>query len=288
MDSECVPQPPRVSVLQACVRGFLVRRQFQRLQVEYETIVREIEGDLGTLRWTGGCIPRPRFLPEKAKSNWSWKAGERVPNPEQGPWRHSSWKEAEREAVREETVLQKSGASSGNPGGLPCRDGSSWLQAELSRKSRRPSHEETSDISGVEDPATGSGLPHHQRELQELQHHRSHLAMELLWLQQAVRSRKEYLLLKQTLRSPGTGQTRDDPSMCPDRERQAHERVWAHPSPALEDWSCRDTVTRDLDPVGDSCQGVRSQRRKSPESLAAAEAHTECRRPATEGTDHSC
>lgn len=49
---------------QACVRGFLVRRQFQSLRAEYEAIVREIEGDLGTLQWTEGWIPRPQFLPQ--------------------------------------------------------------------------------------------------------------------------------------------------------------------------------------------------------------------------------
>lgn len=50
-------------MLQACVRGFLVRRHFQNLRAEYEAIVREIEGDLGTLQWTEGWIPRPQFLP---------------------------------------------------------------------------------------------------------------------------------------------------------------------------------------------------------------------------------
>lgn len=39
--------------------------------------------------------------------------------------------------------------------------------------------------------AAGPGLPHSQTELQELQYCRSHLAMELLWLQQAINSRKE-------------------------------------------------------------------------------------------------
>uniref|UniRef100_A0A287D0S0 Uncharacterized protein n=2 Tax=Ictidomys tridecemlineatus TaxID=43179 RepID=A0A287D0S0_ICTTR len=44
----------KVSALQACVRGFLVRRQFQSLRAEYEAIVQEIEGDLGSLQWTAG------------------------------------------------------------------------------------------------------------------------------------------------------------------------------------------------------------------------------------------
>ncbi|XP_057559851.1 uncharacterized protein LOC130833783 isoform X6 [Hippopotamus amphibius kiboko] len=55
----------KVTALQACVRGFLVRRHFQSLRAEYEAIVREIEGELGTLQWTEGWIPRPRFLPKK-------------------------------------------------------------------------------------------------------------------------------------------------------------------------------------------------------------------------------
>lgn len=37
----------------------------------------------------------------------------------------------------------------------------------------------------------GPGLPCSQTELQELQYHHNHLAMELLWLQQAINSRKE-------------------------------------------------------------------------------------------------
>lgn len=55
---------------QACVRGFLVRRHFQSLQAEYEAVVREIEGDLGTLQWTEGWIPRPQFLPEVVHTQW--------------------------------------------------------------------------------------------------------------------------------------------------------------------------------------------------------------------------
>ncbi|KAB1268054.1 IQ domain-containing protein C [Camelus dromedarius] len=112
----------------ACVRGFLVRRQFQSLRAEYEAIVQEIEGDLGTLQWTQGWIPKPRFLPK-------------------------------------ELMLGQ------------C------LVSAFSRLSRSilPSFAE----------AEGPRLPQSQTELQELQYHRSHLAMELLWLQQAINSRKE-------------------------------------------------------------------------------------------------
>ncbi|KAF5910402.1 hypothetical protein HPG69_014634 [Diceros bicornis minor] len=258
----------KVSAMQACVRGFLVRRQFQSLRAEYEAIVREIEGDLGTLQWTEGWIPRPQFLPEKAKSHRIWKAGERIQNPEQEQWSRFPCKEPEREAIWEGMMLKKSGESPANSRSLPCRDDSPWLQDEQSKKTAKPSQEETRDISRMENTAAGPGLPHSQMEFQELQYQRSHLAMELLWLQQAINSRKEYLILKQTLRSPEAGQTGDEPSMCPDHRGQACERARSQPSPPLEDQSYRDRTTREPDHVDDSCRKVKSQPHKSPERLA--------------------
>uniref|UniRef100_A0A8C6RDL6 IQ motif containing C n=1 Tax=Nannospalax galili TaxID=1026970 RepID=A0A8C6RDL6_NANGA len=61
----------KVLVLQASMRGFLVRRQFQSLRAEYEAIVQEIEGDLGTLQWSKGWIPRPQF-PEPGGGSGEW------------------------------------------------------------------------------------------------------------------------------------------------------------------------------------------------------------------------
>ncbi|XP_068393942.1 IQ domain-containing protein C isoform X2 [Eschrichtius robustus] len=263
----------------ACVRGFLVRRQFQSLRAEYEAVVREIEGDLGTLQWTEGWIPRPRFLPKKAKSHQTWKAGERVPNPEQDLWSCFPRKEPEKEAIWAEMILKKSGESSANSGSLPCGDDSPWLQDEQSRRTRKPSQEETRDMSKVENPAAaGPGLPHSQTGLQELQYHRSHLAMELLWLQQAINSRKEcsllqqYLILKQTLRSPEANQARDEPSLCPDHGGQGCEKAGSRPGPPLEDQSYR--TTREPDHVDDSCWRLRSQPHKTPEILAATDKTT--------------
>ncbi|XP_048206719.1 IQ domain-containing protein C [Perognathus longimembris pacificus] len=231
----------RVSVLQACIRGFLVRRQFQSLRAEYETVVQEIEGDLGTLQWTEGWIPRPRFLPE-AKSHHSWKARERVQNLE-----HELCKESEKRVFWEK-MLKKPGENSADPQSLPCRNDSPWLLAEQRKKTRKPSQEKTRDISvsRLENPeAIGPGLP--QYELQELQYHQSHLAMELLWLQQAINSRKEYLILKQTLSSPEKDQNRDKPSLCPHQGQQAYEKVWSQPSPLLEDPSYSDWTMGELD-----------------------------------------
>ncbi|XP_054427872.1 LOW QUALITY PROTEIN: IQ domain-containing protein C [Pteronotus mesoamericanus] len=256
----------KVVVLQACVRGFLVRRQFQRLRAEYEAIVQELEDDLGTLQWTEGWIPRPQFLPQKAKSHRTWKAGGRVQKPEQELWSCFSHKSPEREVIQEERMLKKSGESSANSDSLPCIDDSPWLQDEQSRKTRKSSQEETRDKSRMENPeAAGPGLPRSPTELQELQYRRSHLAMELLWLQQAINSRKEYLLLRQTLGSP---------EASPDHSGQACEGAGSQPGPPVEDQCYRDRTTREPGPADDSCWRLQSQPHKSPERLATTDETT--------------
>ncbi|XP_059233006.1 IQ domain-containing protein C [Mustela nigripes] len=261
----------RVSVLQACVRGFLVRRHFQSLRAEYEAVVREIEGDLGTLQWTEGWIPRPQFLPEKAKSHRTQKPQGRAPNPEQELRRSFSCTEPEREAVLGEVMLKKSGERSTNSGSLLCRGDSPWPQEEHRRKARNPSPREIRDVSRMENPeAAGPGLPHSQTELQELQYHHSHLAMELLWLQQAINSRKEYLILKQTLTSPETSQPRDKTSVCSDHRAQTCERARSQTSPPLKSQSYRDRTASEPDHV-DDCWRLRSPPHKCPERLATTD-----------------
>uniref|UniRef100_A0A8C6RA93 IQ motif containing C n=1 Tax=Nannospalax galili TaxID=1026970 RepID=A0A8C6RA93_NANGA len=248
----------KVLVLQASMRGFLVRRQFQSLRAEYEAIVQEIEGDLGTLQWSKGWIPRPQF-PETAGFHYPWKAGERIPNPKQELWSHFLCKESEKETTWEETVPK----NSANPGSLPCRDDSCCLVAEQGRKA---SEEKTrnASISNVENP----GLSQNQQELQELQYHRNHLAMELLWLQQAINSRKEYLLLKQTLRSPEAGQIRDKPANF---QEDICEMAWSQPSCLQEDQSYGDRTTGQSDRA-DSCQRGKSY--KSSKSLTTTDQTT--------------
>ncbi|KAM7247697.1 hypothetical protein CapIbe_001650 [Capra ibex] len=259
----------KVTALQACIRGFLVRRQFQSLRGEYEAIVREIDGDLGTLQWTEGWIPRPRFLPKKAKFCQTWKAArERAPNPEQELWSHFAHKETEKETIQEDMLLKKSGESFTNASSLPCRDASAWLQDEQSRRTRKPS-QETRDVSRMKNPeAAGPGLSHSQTELQELQNHRSHLAMELLWLQQAINSRKEYLVLKQTLRSPEVNQNRHEPNLCQDHGGQSCEKARSQPGPPLEDQPYRGRTLGEPGHVGASYWRLRSQPHKFPERLA--------------------
>nr|XP_004665217.2 IQ domain-containing protein C [Jaculus jaculus] len=263
----------KVLTLQACVRGFLVRRQFQKLRAEYEAIVQEIEGGLDTLQWTTGWIPRPQFLSKKAKSHHSWKAGKKISNPEQELWCYFPCTASEKEATWEEMVQKKLKESSASP----CGDDSPWLQAEQGRKTKKSTQGDSKDnaISKMENPETiGPGLSDSQQELQELQSQRSHLAMELLWLQQAINSRKEYLILKQTLRSPEADHTGDKPSLCPDHGEKDYEKVWSQPDHLLQDQVCVHRTTGEPDHADDSYQNCTSQPYKPPESLATIDKTT--------------
>ncbi|KAM6216979.1 LOW QUALITY PROTEIN: IQ domain-containing protein C [Rhynchocyon petersi] len=217
----------KVSVLQAYVRGFLVRRQFQNLRSEYEATVREIEGDQCMVMWSEGWISRPQFLPKPEK------------------------------------MMLKSGESSANSGGLPCQEDGPHLQVVQSKKSRKPIQGKTRDSSRMGNPeGADSGLPYSQLELKKIQHLRSHLAMELLWVQQAINSRKEYLILKQTLRSPEVDCMGDGSSVCLDHVGQACERTDTQPSSPLED-----RTTREQYHVDESYCRIKSQSHKLPERL---------------------
>nr|XP_055187555.1 IQ domain-containing protein C isoform X1 [Nyctereutes procyonoides] len=169
-----------------------------------------------------------------------------------------------------------SGQRAGFPGpNLSLRSDSPWFQDEHSRKARNVSQEEIRDTPSMENPeAAGPGLPYSPTELRELQYHHNHLAMELLWLQQAISSRKEYLILKQTLTSgPEVSRPRDKPSLCPDGRTQTCERAGSQRSPPPKNQSYKDRTTREPDYVGD-CWRLKAQRHKSLERLATTDKTT--------------
>ena len=83
---------------------------------------------------------------------------------------------------------------------------------------------------------------------------------------------QQYLILKQTLRSPEANQARDEPSLCPDHGGQGCEKAGSRPGPPLEDQSYR--TTREPDHVDDSCWRLRSQPHKTPEILATTDKTT--------------
>ncbi|XP_014801992.1 PREDICTED: IQ domain-containing protein C [Calidris pugnax] len=275
-----------VTRLQACVRGYLLRKRFRSLRAEYEEVVRDIEGDLSQLQWRGHILPRPVFLPEKPTQGTGSGPQEAVPHQEVVPRDEAvPHKEAvlqdeavphkevvlqdkavphkevvlqdkavphkevvlQDKAVPHKEVVPRDEASTENPQkelatSEPERDWgrsgekpTAQLQSKKELSSRgegdgvRPpnprgdadkctekgcsapaeSQEWQNDSSVLEAESLEAclGIPLEEikqlpRTRSGLQSYRNHLIMELTWLQQAIVSRKNYLMLKQRLGTP--------------------------------------------------------------------------------------
>ncbi|XP_066495164.1 IQ domain-containing protein C [Tiliqua scincoides] len=202
----------RVVLLQANVKGHLVRKRFQRLKEEYESIVKEVEGSLDLLQWNACFIPRPVFSPKSFQKPVKVK--------ELGPLEAGSGKnhiQQKEEALSCPVELQPEMQL---PSQLPVEvrqnpdhpvdKPSAWPLSEESEEGQDCSNISSvwsSAVLEVESPGPRQDLRFQRgREMPQtvpdLQRYRKHLTMELLWLQQAIASRKNYLVLKQRLGNP--------------------------------------------------------------------------------------
>ncbi|KFP00118.1 IQ domain-containing protein C, partial [Calypte anna] len=209
---------------QACVRGYLLRKRFGTLRAEYEEVVREIEGDLSRLEWRGRLLPRPFFHPE---------VRERLGPHETAPSNNTSAENPQE--VELDTSEPEQDCSSGNPatqlqskeelnmagdsdGTNPTNLGGGDHQ-HTKKGCSAPSESEDwqndsivssawdSALLGAESLEASLGIP--LEDLKQLPHtrsglqsYRNHLMMELLWLQQAIISRKNVRVLPNPLISP--------------------------------------------------------------------------------------
>ncbi|XP_078536816.1 IQ domain-containing protein C [Lissotriton helveticus] len=213
----------RVIALQAHVRGFLVRRRFQLLQKEYSDIVQEIEGSSAQLSWHGSLMPRPQF--SRAFKGWplnKHKLVSKTPGSLRGVQDLLCQSKTEKEVVKDSDPLCQHGTHENylpqkdedvtrlsqegdaevshqrrkDPGACEHID---WLLCSTGSSDWNSSFAETETKDGCRAPPLKDGGDDLPRNLSQLRQYRSHLAMEMLWLQQAIASRKNYLILKQSL-----------------------------------------------------------------------------------------
>ncbi|KAG5265646.1 hypothetical protein AALO_G00244770 [Alosa alosa] len=183
----------KITIFQACCRGYLMRRAMKYVRNDYEDIVKEIEGDLNDLQWRGGIIQIPTF-PEESVSFF-------------GPWQtceeRDSLPSASAEGVSRLSKVTTSLSDGGTVGeSEPCqgearerthkKETIKDTTAALSRLGLDPSIIQKDSLrrSLDKDP------PRTREEARIL---RNKLAMELLWIQQAIASRKKYLSLRKNL-----------------------------------------------------------------------------------------
>uniref|UniRef100_A0A8C4SQF7 IQ domain-containing protein C n=1 Tax=Erpetoichthys calabaricus TaxID=27687 RepID=A0A8C4SQF7_ERPCA len=235
----------KIILLQAQIRGFLVRRKFSSVYEEYEQIVREIEGDQSRLEWCGFTLLRPVFVSKKCEKSKSHKPEVKVSavgiqncddyEQQQQQQQQQQQEEDEEEAEEEQMMPERED----NIHRLPTQLASEHLEEErqgpdtgssdagaLKSSSESPrlsdltsSMEDArvsqsfTDVTSLWDSneskmsssaihkdslcrSLNSSIPN---SLEGLQHYKTNLAMELIWLQQAIVSRKKYLMLKKGL-----------------------------------------------------------------------------------------
>ncbi|MBN3320574.1 IQCC protein, partial [Atractosteus spatula] len=207
----------RLTVFQALIRGFLVRRHFSSLRGDYEDIVREIDGDLSHLEWHGNLIPVPGFSYEKGagpRSQDGPAAGPPGAEPgsgsrgnEPGPAIEVLQPERDTSGTQERQAPDDPAAPA--PTAETCREARQHSEARAGPQADstgRPAGWEDGRQSGSRTDATATWDRLQRKEMpmtrEGLRLYRNNLAMELLWLQQAIASRKNYLVLKQRLGTP--------------------------------------------------------------------------------------
>ncbi|XP_077394004.1 IQ domain-containing protein C isoform X1 [Festucalex cinctus] len=197
-------------LLQARARGCLVRAELRRARADFEEVVKEIDGTLAHLGWRDTIIPTPHFtdtdgpLPRKDTGSdvgvcsQNPAAGDAAPLSEvRGGSHHLQTAEAQKDDSGLGVKQQTRG----------CLQSSHVLE-EGQNLSSDEIPESTMDSTSVWSSMDSLHLkgPQRYRSAQEvpaapeaLRCHRDTLTMELLWLQQAIDSRKKYLTLKDKL-----------------------------------------------------------------------------------------
>ncbi|XP_005723911.1 IQ domain-containing protein C [Pundamilia nyererei] len=198
--------------LQACSRGYLVRKEVCKAREDFEDIVKEIDGRLTHLKWTDTLISIPQFIdtgslrpppsspatkPLNPETDVS--ATPQIPalSPENRDHHCALLEKTEAERDDSQTCLPSSSSIRGEGEGqrqsgvVESTAGSSsvWSSVELDMNY-------TQSHKGSHRYCLTQEVP---RTPEALRFHRSTLTMELLWLQQAIDSRKKYLSLKDKL-----------------------------------------------------------------------------------------
>nr|XP_020446561.1 IQ domain-containing protein C-like [Monopterus albus] len=224
----------KFTYFQAFARGYLVRNEVRRARQDFEDIVQEIDGGLSHLQWREAVISIPHFTdshgPLLGTSNPSdpgLDVGDSTQSPAAAPPAAAApplSQETERHVLLEKIEAERDDSQTKGQA-CPSRDcfPSSYVGGDGEGQIQKGFRNEEGETDGGMTGSTTStsiwssldldmsyGHSHkgsHQyclaqevpRTPEALRLHRNTLTMELLWLQQAIDSRKKYLSLKDRL-----------------------------------------------------------------------------------------
>uniref|UniRef100_A0A4W5NF83 IQ motif containing C n=1 Tax=Hucho hucho TaxID=62062 RepID=A0A4W5NF83_9TELE len=210
-------------LFQAHARGYLMRKELKCARSEFEDIVRDIEGDVNHLDWKGNIVAIPHFKEDGPSGIVTKKHAEEAPDRGSRPLEQPGEREGaqlmsdrldpERDDPHSHGHASISRGSSSPPSCPPGGEGEteSSQGEQLDGGGMLESTGDTTTVwsSLALDVSYGcfqkgsqqwrslaQDVPHTP---EALQLHRNNLAMEMLWLQQAIASRKKYLSLKERL-----------------------------------------------------------------------------------------
>ncbi|XP_026185398.1 IQ domain-containing protein C [Mastacembelus armatus] len=223
-----------LSCFQAFARGYLVRNEVCRARRDFEDIVKEIDGSLSHVEWKDTVIPMPHFAdthgPFLRPSSFSSKPSDPGLKVSASPHSPVTVRALPQERGRDQHVLEKTEAerddSQSKGQASPSRD--CFLSSHVGRdeegqKQMEVRNQDEDKDRGMMDSTEDStsiwssldqemNYSHSHKGSQQyclaqevpctpddLRLHRNTLTMELVWLQQAIDSRKKYLSLKDSL-----------------------------------------------------------------------------------------
>ncbi|KTF76738.1 hypothetical protein cypCar_00033376 [Cyprinus carpio] len=187
-----------------------MRKRLSLVRTQFEETVREIDGGLDHLQWRGNIIPKPHFTdteslllqydPSRFQSHDRLDDSEREQKT-QNEGSEKSLPQSEIQVLERDEAAETARRDSSTPvDDIVDKRGENVVIKNLMDGSTKLCSTVNSDVSLSSLFQTGTNL--HSvfkttaHTLDSLKQQRSALAMEVLWIQQAISSRKKYLTLK--------------------------------------------------------------------------------------------
>ncbi|XP_016128068.1 IQ domain-containing protein C-like [Sinocyclocheilus grahami] len=196
-----------ITRLQAQCRGYVMWKGLSLVRTQFEETVREIDGGLDHLQWRGNIIPKPHFTDTESLllqyERSRFQSHDHLEN--QGS--EKSLPPPESRYQRETKLLKQPAEILPHPvDGIVDKRGENVVIQNLMDDSTTLCSTVNSDVSHSSLFQTGPNLhsvfKDTEHTLDSLKQQQSTLAMELLWIQQAISSRKKYFNLKQRMDVP--------------------------------------------------------------------------------------
>ncbi|XP_043110465.1 IQ domain-containing protein C [Puntigrus tetrazona] len=193
---------------QAQSRGYVTRKGLSLVRTQFEEIVREIDGGLDHLQWRGNIIPRPHFTDsESLLLQYERSRFESLVDSEREQKTENEGSEKSLSQSERDEATETASRNASTPlDGIGDKKGENMVVQNLMDESTTLCSTVDSDVSHCSFIQTGPNLHLVFKDTahtpDSLKQQRSTLAMELLWIQQAISSRKKYLSLKQRMDVP--------------------------------------------------------------------------------------